>query len=124
MAKDSTFEKILIHIWAELAAGLVIVTMGYFALNPESGIGVGLSLLGCLACVGILVYLFQDKIFSKGSNEETSTSTTAPLTPPQTPSLPQTPLPTPQTPSAPASTSTFDDDEVKKPDSLKAHYGL
>lgn len=109
MAKD-TFEKILIHIWAELVAGLVIVTMGYFALNLNSGIGVGLSLLGCLSSVAILVYLFQDKVLGTSPSEQQLQPTTQ-----QPPSPTQTTI----------SKSTFDDDdddEDKKSDGLKAHY--
>lgn len=113
MAKD-TFEKILIHIWAELAAGLVIVTMGYFALNPNSGIGVGLSLLGCLSSVAILVYLFRDKVLGTSPPEQQQ------LQPTTQPTQQQPPSPTQQK----MSKSTFDDDddEDKKPDGLKAHY--
>lgn len=115
MAKD-TFEKLLIHIWAELVAGLVIVTMGYFALNPNSGIGVGLSLLGCLSSVAILVYLFRDKILGTSPPEKQQPPSPTQQQPP--------PSPTQQPTQQMMSKSTFDDDddEDKKLDGLKAHY--
>jgi hypothetical protein len=105
MAKD-TFEKILIHIWAEMAAGLVIVTMGYFALNPNSGVGVGLSLLGCLASVAILVYLFRDALFSKQKQKEEQIPGPSGLA-----SGPSPPLPPPPPPLTTNKNKKADDDE-------------
>jgi len=108
MAKD-TFEALLTDLWAELVAGLVIVTMGYFALNPNSIVGIVLSLCGCLASIGVLVYLFRDEISGKSAQS--------------TPTQPPPTQPPPTQP--PVSKSTFDDDDDednKKTDGLKAHY--
>lgn len=113
MAKD-TFEALLTDLWAELVAGLVIVTMGYFALNPNSIFGIILSLCGCIASIGVLVYLFRDEISGKKNptpSAQSSLPSATPVSPPQQMMM---------------SRSTFDDDdeeeEDKKTDGLKAHY--
>jgi hypothetical protein len=113
MAKD-TFEALLTDLWAELVAGLVIVTMGYFALNPNSIFGIILSLCGCITSIGVLVYLFRDEISGK-KNPTPSAQSSLPPTTPVSPPPQQMKM----------SKSTFDDDdddEDKKPDGLKAHY--